>query len=162
MASNTLRRVNNMKTKTPMTQDGNERECNHCAKLIYDAREKNCPDCGKHWKAKTEAKHTLTPWNREDGGEDNRGSVIFGPNGETIAETTGLSFDGENGDDEDRSNAEFIVRAVNSHKGLVMRLKDMAKKYHEMTSHNGYFHNCEVSWCKDNREAIAQAEGEGK
>lgn len=54
--------------------------------------------------------------------------------------------------------ANKIVRAVNSHEGLVMRLKDMSIKYHEMTSHNGYFHNCGVSWCKDNFETIAKAE----
>jgi len=54
---------------------------------------------------------------------------------------------------------KFILRAVNSHEALTIGLSDMAKKWHDICDHSGYFHNCEDPLCKDNREAIALAEG---
>lgn len=55
-------------------------------------------------------------------------------------------------------NAPLVIRAVNSHEAILVALKDMSKTYHEITQHEGYFHNCSVPWCVENRAKIAQAE----
>lgn len=58
-----------------------------------------------------------------------------------------------------QEHKEEIVRTVGSHDGLLFRLIDMSRKYHERCGHQNYFHNCDDLWCADNRKTIEQAAG---
>lgn len=79
---------------------------------------------GNHMKPKTETKYTPTPWQMEkigygytistvDDREDMHKSIC----------TTYLGNDRHKDSFEDEANAEFIVRAVNSHEALLNLLK---------------------------------------
>lgn len=60
---------------------------------------------------------------------------------------------------EDVELPAFIVRAVNSHGELLLRLREMAAAFHHNGNHGGYFKDCDSQVCDENREMIAKAEG---
>lgn len=91
-----------------------------------------------------EMKHTPTPWRMEI--EDEGFISIFGSRlNQTCGDQVALTPMKK---DEDKANAEFILRAVNSHEALLAAAKHMR----DTLEHQGM---TRILW----NEAIAQAEG---
>lgn len=65
--------------------------------------------------------HTPGPWEVSIAPTEDNGCVIVGPNGRTICE---CYADGEEQDEEDRCNAQHIVRCVNAHDDLLAALRE--------------------------------------
>lgn len=93
----------------------------------------------------TKTKHTQLPWV-----QTHKGGSITSPSKprSTIIYDEGL-FDGEEGE----ANAEFIVRAVNSHYELLEALKECVEELNGANAHRNI--TCYVK----GRQAIAKAEG---
>ena len=94
------------------------------------------------------AKHTPTPWKVFYA--KNNGQKILGvgqETGEGITNSQGWLW-GE--DHEAKANAEFIVRACNSHDALVESLKSMPKlcSYHDEYGDNFDFENYQKDICE--------------
>lgn len=94
---------------------------------------------------KPETKHTPAPWRAVSA----RTLVHFhGPNG-----YFGISLPGKTL--EDQANSSFIIRAVNLHEILYIRLKVMAWSFHENGKHGGLFSKCGMAVCEANRDALS-------
>lgn len=83
------------------------------------------PDCRVN-DVTPKAEHTPTPWDI-DWSENYRRYQLRSKKG-SFGHFEGWAVDGVTTEDEDRANAEFIVRAVNSHKALLEVVKNL-KKY---------------------------------
>jgi len=86
----------------------------------------------------TTAKHTPTPWSRYK-------NAAHGPEGDCVFVCNGI-------DSPNDANAEFIVRAVNSHEALLAAAKDAIEYCSDLIG---------PAIAQRLREAIAQAEQEG-
>lgn len=60
---------------------------------------------------------------------------------------------------ESQYGTAFIVRAVNAHGELRRRLMLTAASFHHLSNHGGYSKDCTSVVCRQNYEAIANAEG---
>lgn len=93
-----------------------------------------------------EVGHTATPWYRY-------GNVLVGPHGETLVTAhKGISFDFE-ANDLAEGNAEFVLRAANSHDSLVKALEDVMDGFYKSDG------SLDAAM-KQARAALSQAKGE--
>lgn len=96
--------------------------------------------------------HTPTPWTVKHGNF----YEIHGNNIDPIAYIPEWS--------QGAYDAEFIVRAVNSHEALLDQLKGTAIALHYNVQHEGsgeHFQNCTHPMCVENKKSIAQASERG-
>jgi hypothetical protein len=92
-----------------------------------------------------EAKHTPTPWKLD---QDDR--FVNGPKGQAI-----FGALGDGSDETHTANAEFIVRAVNSHEALLEAAKEMLEEHSKLLKMAGASLDVlPASWLS----AVAQAE----
>lgn len=88
-------------------------------------------------KSKKVVSHTPIPWTTEEyQGEPKR--IVVGPNNEMIADCYADSSDDINLPENYKANADFIVRAVNSHEELLAALKLARAEIFEFNPDNSF------------------------
>lgn len=165
--------VMKIKKLAPLNEDGSERECPKCHKLIYNKKE-GCPQCkapkavnfdlngcaedrvcfctqgkGKSHTHEEKTQHTPTPYHMNDSHSNFPDQIVIECEGTRIIAVL------DNNDGQDRETATFIVTALNSHEELLRCLKE---EHSDEINNNHYGDDLESAPCSY-CTIIAKAEG---
>jgi len=125
-----------------------EREANmktrksDCSKCVCTSYNPTCPcDCHDGGHERIKPQHTPTPWRK-----------ILAPTQIVTDQFVVATLHNENS----YANAEFILRAVNSHEELIMALRKLRRALDEMSlnPHDEFYNLAEIA-----TDALAKAEG---